>query len=84
MFFVVPVKSDSDVSCSRPIGGDFVVALECLLEVLSVLFTNVFDPKIVHHQRELDRLCVILLEPGHNFALTIAMLVESFFEEFVG
>ena len=62
--FLVPIESDTDVSCSRPIGSDFVVAFECLLEVQSVFFADVFDSKIVHHQREPNWARAILPEAG--------------------
>ena len=83
MSFVVPVESDADVSCSRPVGCDFVVVFEFFLEVQSVFFADIFDPKIVHHERELNWACIMLPESRYVLALPIAMLVESFSEEFI-
>ena len=48
-FVVVPVQCDPNVSCSCPIAGEFVMFLECVLEMLGVFFADVFHPKVVHN-----------------------------------
>ena len=83
-FVVVPVQCDPDVSCSCPIAGEFVMFLERVFEMLGVFLANVFHPKVVHNQCELYRPCVVLPKARYQFALSVAMFVQTFFEEFVG
>ena len=51
---VVPIDGDANVFSSCPVGSDLVAHLQCLLEVICMLFTGVFDSEVVYHKRELD------------------------------
>jgi hypothetical protein len=51
--------------------------------MLGVFLTLVFRPEVVNNQCELYRPCVLFSKTGYQFALLVAMFVQSFFEEFV-
>ncbi len=81
---VVPIQCYPDVSFACSIACKFAVFFECILEVLCMFFTNVFDTKIVDNQCELYGSCVGLPKFRYQFALPVSVLVDAFFEEFVG
>jgi hypothetical protein len=81
--FVVPVQCYPNVSCSCPIACEFVMFLKCVFEMLGVFLAFVFHPKVVNNQCELHRPCVMFPKTGYQFALLVAVVVQSFFEEFV-
>jgi hypothetical protein len=83
LFFVVPVQCDPNVLCSCPIAGEFVMFLECVFEMLGMFLANVFHPKVARDQCILYWLCVMFPKTGYQFALSVAMFVQTFFEEFV-
>ena len=83
-FFVVPVQCDPNVSCSCPIAGEFVMCLERVFEMLGVFLANVFHPKVINDQCELYRPCVMFPKAGYQFALSVAVFVQTLFEKFVG
>ncbi len=82
-FVVVPVQCDPDVSCSCPIAGEFVMFLESVFKMLGVFLANVFHSKVVHDQCELYWPCVVFPKAGYQFALLVAVFVQTFLEEFV-
>jgi hypothetical protein len=57
--------------------------LECVFEMLGVFLTFVFHPEVVNNQCELYRLCVVFPKTGYQLALSVAVFVQSFFEELV-
>jgi hypothetical protein len=57
---VVPIQCYSDVSFACPIACKFVVFFECILEMLCMFFTNVFDAKIIDNQCKLYGFCVLI------------------------
>ncbi len=81
---VVPIQSYPDVLFACPIERKFVVFFECILEMLCMFFADVFDAKIIDNQCELYGSCVMLPISRYQFALSVSMLIEAFFEEFVG
>ena len=81
---VVPVKGDASVMRAGPVCGDLVVFSEDLEEMLRVFFSAVFDTKIVRHKGELDGMPFVGPESRDELTLAVAMLVEVFFEEFIG
>jgi hypothetical protein len=81
---VVPIQFYLDVPFSCPIACKFVVFFECILEMLCMFFANVFDAKVIENQCELYGSCVVLPKARYQFALSVSVLVEAFFEEFVG
>ena len=58
---VVPVQCYANVTIAYPVSGDFVVLFKRFLEVTCMFFTYVFDSKVIHYQRELNRAPVMLL-----------------------
>jgi hypothetical protein len=81
---IIPFEVDSDVSTSRPVCGDFVVFFEHLFEMLGVFATDVFDSEVVDDQCELNGSGHVFPEAWDQFALIIAVLVQTLFEEFIG
>ncbi len=81
---VVPIQCYPDVPFSCPIARKFVVFFECILEMLCMFFANVFDVEVIDNQCELYGSCVVLPKARYQFALSVSVFVEAFFEEFVG
>ncbi len=81
---VVPIQCYPDVLFSCPIAHKFVVFFECVLEVLCMFFADVFDAKVINKQCELYGSCGMLPKARYQFALSVFVFVEAFFEEFVG
>ncbi len=81
---VVPIQYYPDVLFACPIAHKFVVFFECVLEMLCMFFTNIFDAKIINNQCELYGSCVVLPKSGYRFVLSVSMFVEVFFKEFFG
>ena len=52
VFFVVPRHVYSNVSGSHPIGLDLIVFLEDGHEVVSVLFSYIFDAEVINNKCE--------------------------------
>jgi hypothetical protein len=52
---VVPIEGETTVFGSCPIGGDGVLGLEAVQEMLGMLPTHVFDTEVVHDQAKDDR-----------------------------
>ena len=80
---VVPFYVNSDVTFACPICCDLVMLFENLFEMVGVFFANIFDSEIVYYECELDRAGVVFPEAGDEFALVVAVFVESFLEELV-
>ncbi len=81
---VVPIQFYPNASFACPIACKFAVFFECVLEMLCMFFADVFDEEIIDNQRELYGSCVVLPKSWYQFALPVSMIVEAFFEEFVG
>ena len=82
-FGVVPFHMDTNVSLTCPICGDFVVFFEYCFEVVCVFFADIFYSKVIDYKCELYWSCFMTPWSSDEFALVIAVFVESFFEEFV-
>ena len=48
-----------------------------------MLFSSIFDAKVVYDERERYRSRDVLPQTGHQFALKLSVLVEALFEEFI-
>ncbi len=81
---VVPIQCYPNVLLACPIAYKFVVFFECILEMLCMFFTNVFDAKIINNQCELYGFCVVLPKSWYQFALPVSMVAEAFFKDFIG
>ncbi len=81
---VVLIQCYPNVLFACPIACKFVVFFECIFEMLCIFFANVFDAEIINNQCELYGSCVVLPKPGYQFALSVSVIVEASFEEFVG
>ena len=49
-----------------------------------MFFADIFGAKVIDHEGELNRLPVVGPQPRDQWALTVSVGVEAFFEEFVG
>ena len=49
-----------------------------------MLFTNVFDAKVINHEGELNGAPSMGPQPRDQLALVVVVGVEAFFEEFIG
>ncbi len=81
---VVLIQYYLDISFACPIACKFVVFFKCVLEMLCMFFSNVFNAKIINNQCELYGSCVVLSKSRYQFALPVSMFVEVSFKEFVG
>ena len=57
------------------------MCLESVFEMLGVFLANVFHPKVINNQCELYRPCVMFPKTRYQFALSVAVFVQTFFEE---
>ena len=48
-FVVVPIKGDITIEGASPVDGDGIQLLESLYEMVSSLFSSLFDTKVVYH-----------------------------------
>ncbi len=80
---VDPIQCYPNVLFACPIACKFVVFFECILEMLCIFFSNIFDAKIVDNQCELYGSCVVLPKSMYQFALPVSVFAEAFFKEFV-
>ncbi len=80
---VIPLNGESTVSFSFFFDRALIIFLDCLQEVLGVLFSDVFDSKIVDDQGERNGMPLVLPQTRSCFALRIAMFLQSFGEEFL-
>ena len=54
-----PVQCDATVETPSPILHDLIFFLDCMYEVQYVLFSLVFDPKVVDHNGKRDSILVV-------------------------
>jgi hypothetical protein len=52
--FVIPFQSHAWVCLRRPVSGEFIAFQQSISEMISVLFSHVFDSEIVHYEGESD------------------------------
>ena len=84
LFGVIPIQRYAYVTGSGPINAHLVVFCDDGLQVLGMFSSDVFYTEIVNDQGELDGSPIMCPQSRDEFALPVAMLVESFFEELVG
>ena len=82
-FLVVPVQSNTDVSAARPILLDVVVLFQDAHQMVDVSLSLVLHSKIVYHESELDRSCLMFPQARDQFALLVAVFVESLLEQLI-
>ena len=80
VFCVVPVKIEAKVPTAGPIFGNFVIFLEHRHEMICVLFTHVFDAKVVDTEGETDGAPFVGPETWCERALLVAVFVEALLE----
>jgi hypothetical protein len=81
---VVPIQCYPSVLFAYLIACMVVVFFECVLEMLCMFFADVFDAKIIDNQCELYGFCAMLTKSRYQYALSVSVFVEAFFEDFVG
>ena len=74
-FCVVPVEIEAKVPTAVPIFGNFVVFLEHRHEMICVLFTHVFDAKVVNTERETDGAPFVGPKTWCELALLVSVFV---------
>ena len=60
------------------------MTLQCLFEMDGVFFAYIFHPEVVHDQCELNWAPVVFPETWDQFALSVTVFIETFFEQFIG
>jgi hypothetical protein len=78
---IVPIKHESKVSCSFPVGVDCVVLFQYAHEMLDVVLVDVLHAEIVDDECETDGAPVVLPVPRRDLALSIPGFVELLGEE---
>ena len=76
----VPVECDPTVEIDCVIYFDIVMAFDCCDEMIEMLFSDVFNSKIVHDEGELDGAGDMLEESWHVREFKVAVSGESFFK----
>jgi hypothetical protein len=61
-----------------------ILYLDTPKEMICMFFTNVFNPKIVHDQRERDWPCVVFPQAGCICTLVVTVWEQSLLEKLVG
>ncbi len=78
---IVPVHVHAKVVLSIPVDGTFAVFVENFCEMVGMLPPNVLDAKVIDTESVYDRPPVMFPKAWCDFALLVALLVESFFKE---
>ena len=76
-------QPDTGVEVTFPVFCEVVEFLYGVAEVVSVMFTNVFDPEVVYYEGEHDGAPLVSPETWCAFALVVALFVEAFGKEFL-
>ncbi len=76
---VVPVHGHAKVLVSTLVNGTFVVFLKNVCKMVGVLLPDTLDAKIGDTESEQERLPVMFPMAQCDFALMVALLVETFF-----
>ena len=84
--FVIPVQGDAYVLFPILFGRYFVDVFQSRLEMwrMAHVLANILDTEIINYERELNGVPIVFPEAWDQFALSVAMLIESFFEELIG
>ena len=77
---VIPLYGESAISPPFPIRRALIIYSYCLQQVLCMLFTDIFDAKIVHDNAETNRPSVVFPQSRGCGALAIAMLGQVLFQ----
>lgn len=80
---VVPFESETKVFGTSPIDGHAILITECGKEVVSMLFTNSFDTKIVDNKGEKDGASFVSPETGGVTGRFVSILSEVLDKAFV-
>ena len=83
MILVVPVHGNSQVSLTFSVFFNFVMLLENPDEMHEVFFSNVFNAKIIHNERETGGAPFVLPIAWCEFALCVAYFLELFRKDFL-
>ena len=75
---VIPIKSNTNVTCAFPLCCDGVIFFQCVLQMLCMFFSHILYPKVIHYQCELHRPPFVFPKSWYQFALVISSLVEPF------
>jgi len=81
---VVPFEIDACILCAVPIDGNVMVFAEDSGQVVSVVFSHVFDPKIVNDEAEHDGPPFVAPEAGSGGSFVVTFLFKARAELVVG
>jgi hypothetical protein len=85
LILVVPFKVDAAVEVAYAVFHNFICFfVRGIIEVLEVVFTNVFDFKVVDSKIEPNGVRVMLPQAGSVGLFMVTMSCKSFLEELVG
>ena len=76
---IIPFEAYPAIYVPIPIFGELIFCFDRLDEVIYVLLTRVFNPKIVHNEGKCDGPCGMFPEAGGLFAFIITVGGEAFF-----
>ena len=82
-FDIVPFERDATVEFTSPIFSDAVVFADAVAEMISVLFADILDSKIVDDKGKCDRAPFVTPEPGCVATLVVSFGFQSFGEKLV-
>ncbi len=77
---VIPLYGESVISLPFPICRALIIFSYRLQQVLRMLFTNIFDAKIVHDEAETNRASVVFPQSRGCGALAISMFGQALFQ----
>ena len=80
---IIPFEAYPTIEFSISIFGELIFFFDRRDEVVYVLLTRVFHPKIIHSKGKCDGLCGMFPQAGGLFAFIITMGGKAFLQEFV-
>jgi hypothetical protein len=66
---------------ARPVNGNLIVFLRCLLEVMKILHVSDFDAKVVNDEAKVDGPPHVAPQSGHVLALIVPLGGKTFFQQ---
>ena len=81
---VVPIQTNYRKFGAVPIFGDSILFFKNITKVIGVVFTIVFNTKVIYHETESFRAPFVTLEARGVECLVVARIIEALCEEVIG
>ena len=78
------IASRSLKTVTFPVLGFFVVFLEHIFQMVIMLFTKIFHPKIIHYQKELNGSPFVFPKSRSSYCFIVIWLFKACAEEVIG